>query len=241
MKQWVVLDKKKHRNVRLLKSDLSHSKNLHVCSILLTEFTPVAHACPIIFAKSKDSGKLESSALLGVKPGENLFWQEGQWQGEYVPESVRNYPFCLKYKQNDFSSAYICIESSLLSAGKCTSPSVSLFEVDGKASKDLLEIQRRLKKSHFNRMQVWKFIDILQKFNLLEEKIINIDLADGLKHKFTGVYCISESRLQKLEAEKFLKLRELGYLPFIYSHLFSLQKASALSALYQKYKVKVLH
>ncbi|WP_444934700.1 SapC family protein [Microbulbifer sp. JTAC008] len=235
------MDKKKHRNCKLIKSDLSHSKNSHICPILLPEFIPVARACPIIFARSKETGKLESCGLLGVTPGENLFWQEGQWQGDYIPASIRSYPFYLKYKEGDSSNAFVCVESSLLSEDGNSSLGVRLFEENGNPSGHLLEAQRRLEDIHLKKTQVWKFVAILQRNNLLVEKEINIDLPGDVKHKLTGVYCISEKRLGELDSAAFLELRESGCLPFIYAHLFSLQKSTALSALHKKFHAKILH
>ncbi|WP_444918825.1 SapC family protein [Microbulbifer sp. JMSA003] len=241
MRQLVILDKKKHRNCKLIKSDLSHSKSLHVCPILLPEFIPVARACPIIFTRSKETGKLESCALLGVTPGENLFWQEDQWLGEYIPTTIRTYPFYLKYKQSDSSSAYICVESSLLTANENSSQAIRLFEENGKPSSYLLEAQRRLENIHLQKIRVTNFVALLTRFKLLVENQINVDLPGEVKHKLTGVYCISEERLGELDSRAFLELRESGCLPFIYAHLFSLQQTSALSELHKRYHAKIIH
>ncbi|WHI44530.1 SapC family protein [Microbulbifer sp. JMSA004] len=241
MRQLVVLDKKKHRNYRLLKHDLSHSKNLHICPILLSEFISVSRTSPIIFTKSKETGKLESCALLGVTPGENLFWQEGRWQGDYIPVSIRSHPFYLRYKKDDLSNAYVCVESSLLCASKDSSQGVALFEHNGEPSKHLLAAQRELENIHLKKLQTWKFVESLQKFDLLKEQEINIDLPGETKHKLKGVYCISEDKVRKLGATEFLKLRDIGCLPFIYAHLFSLLQSSNLRALHKKNYSKVLH
>ncbi|WP_157953854.1 SapC family protein [Microbulbifer sp. A4B17] len=241
MRQLVVLDTKKHRNCQLLKNDLSHSKDLHICLIFLPEFLHIARTCPIIFTRSKETGKLESCALLGVNPGKNLFWQEGQWQGDYIPVSVRSYPFYLKYNQDDFSSAYVCVDSSQLFVGENGSQGINLFEHNGEPSKYLLEAQRRLEDIHLQKLEIWKFVGLLQQLNLLQEQEINIDLPGGVKHKFKGVYCVSEERLAKLKSKDFLRLRDSGYLPFIYAHLFSLQQSKTLSALHKKNHSKIIH
>ncbi|WP_444929356.1 SapC family protein [Microbulbifer sp. SSSA002] len=241
MRQLTILDKKKHRSCRLLEFDLSHSKNLHICPIVLPEFAAIARACPIIFTKSKETGKLGSCALLGVKPGENLFWQQGQWQSDYIPLAIRSYPFGLKYRQGDLSSAYVCVESSLLSVGDSASQGKNLFERNGQPSKYLLDNQRRLETIHLQKLQAWKFVEFLQQLNLLVEKEINIDLPGGVKHKFRGVYCVSEEKLGKLGDADFLKLRDTGCLPFIYAHLFSLRQSENLSVLHKKNHAKTLH
>ncbi|MCO1332935.1 SapC family protein [Microbulbifer sp. OS29] len=241
MKKLVILDKKRHRKYQVLKADISHSHDLHICTVSLAEFNPLARACPIIFTASKETGRLESCALLGVKPGQNLFWQNGEWQGDYIPSAIRNHPFYLRYKPGDFTSAYVCVDTSQLLLGEGRAEGVDLFDDKGEPSQYLLETQHRLKVMHARRLQDWEFVSCLQKLGLLQEKVILVDLPGNTKHKLKGAFCISEERLGKLAQAEFLSLRNKGYLPYIYAHLFSLQQSSKLSALHKSNQTQILH
>jgi len=241
MKQIVVLDKNKHRWHSFEAGKLSYSENQHICQVYPAEFHAVARDCPIVFAKSKDGERLESCAMLGIKPGKNLFWQEGKWQGNYIPATLRAHPFYLRYRDDDPNSAVVCIDSSALSPAEPSGSGHKLFNESGEPSQHLAGATDLLQKIHQQKMQGRELILCLIEMDLLQEQVVLVDLPGNTKHQLTGVFCISEKRLNELNERDFLTLRKCGYLAYIYAHIFSLKQSGNLSHLFNKYHARSLH
>ncbi|MFA0810274.1 SapC family protein [Microbulbifer epialgicus] len=241
MKQFVVLDKNKHRRHSVVVGDISHSDNRHLCPVYPTEFHAVARDCPIVFARSKDGEPLESCAMLGIKPGKNLFWREGKWQGEYIPATLRAYPFYLYCKDSSPSNAIVCVDPSALSLTAVNGVGYKLFEKNGDPSQRLVEARSLLEKIYQQKIQSREFVRHLMQMELLQEQVVLVDLPHNTKHQLTGVFCVSEKRLDALSRSDFLVLRERGYLSIIYAHIFSLRQSGNLSQLFKKYHARSLH
>ncbi|WP_026305104.1 SapC family protein [Microbulbifer sp. VTAC004] len=236
----IILDKNKHHRHSVLVGDISHSDKRHVCPVYPGEFHTVAQDCPVVFAKSDDGQALESCAMLGIKPGKNLFWQEGKWQGTYIPAVLRAHPFYLHYQDVDSKSAVICIDSSALSA-EAGETAHKLFEENGEPTQHLAGARNLLYKIHQQKLQGKEFIRCLTELDLLQEQVVLVDLPGNTKHHLTGVFCVSEKRLNELDERDFLTLRKRGYLAYIYAHIFSLKQSVNLSGLFKKYHARSLH
>src|SRR5689334_16161317 len=79
---------------------LRHS---HALPITFAEMPQVARDYPIVFIKPADGAALRAIALLGLKPGENLFVDaRGRWRDDvYRPAYLRRYPFCMASVRRD--------------------------------------------------------------------------------------------------------------------------------------------
>ncbi|GAB2890181.1 hypothetical protein GCM10027180_20280 [Microbulbifer echini] len=241
MNQIVALDKNKHRRHNILTGDLSRSETHHVCQVYVSEFSVLAGECPIIFLKSKDGDALESCALLGITPGKNLFWQEGKWQGAYIPATLRAYPFYLHYKDSIGINPIICIDASSISLNDFSGVGQRLFNDSGDATPTLLEASNLLRGIHQQKIQSREFIRCLTEMDLFQEQVVTVDLPANTKHNLTGVFCVTKERISELSNSDFLCLREKGYLTAIYAHMFSLHQSGNLSQLFKKYQARVLH
>ncbi|WP_226643371.1 SapC family protein [Microbulbifer variabilis] len=241
MNQIVALDRNKHRKYNVLTGDISHSETRHVCQIYLSEFSALAGECPIVFLKSKDEDSLDSCALLGIKPGQNLFWQQGKWQGNYIPANMRAYPFYLLYKDMATTGPVVCVDSSSLSLGNFDGDGKRLFDDEGEATKALSEVKNLLSGIHQQKIKSKEFIHCLTEMGLVQEQVVVVDLPGNTKHRLTGVFCVTVERLNALSDSDFLRLKERGYLAAIYAHIISLQQSANLSRLFKRYHAKLLH
>ncbi|WP_444920777.1 SapC family protein [Microbulbifer sp. CnH-101-G] len=241
MSQIVALDRNKHRKYNVLTGDISHSETRHVCQVYLSEFSMLAGQCPIIFLKSKGENSLDSCALLGIKPGQNLFWQLGKWQGNYIPATLRAYPFYLHYKNIASTSPVICVDSSSLSLGNFDGEGKRLFDDEGEVTKTFSQVSNLLSGIHQQKIKNKEFIHCLTEMELFQEQVVVVDLPGNTKHRLTGVFCVTAERLNALTDRDFLRLKELGYLSAIYAHMLSLEQSANLSRLFKRYHAKLLH
>lgn len=94
MTNLVALDNKNHLTTRIDpdKAEL-HGTDLHLLPVVVSEFMQVALQYPIVITKNGDTGRFVFAAMLGFEAGENLFWQDGRWQGIYLPLQIRRQPF----------------------------------------------------------------------------------------------------------------------------------------------------
>lgn len=94
MASLVAVDNKKHLNTKVdLTKVEHHGANLSLIPVVLAEFIHLAVQYPIVLTKNGDTGQFVFSAMLGFEENENLFWQQAQWQGLYVPLQIRRQPF----------------------------------------------------------------------------------------------------------------------------------------------------
>ncbi|USD21827.1 SapC family protein [Microbulbifer variabilis] len=242
MKQIIVaLNSNKHRRHSVLAGDISHSETRHICQVYLPEFTALAGECPIIFLKSQEENALESCALLGIKPGQNLFIQQDKWLGGYIPATLRAYPFYLHYKDQLETNPIICVDSSSLSLGSLDGNRSRLFDDEGQATNALLQARNLLNGIHQQKSNNKEFIRCLTEMELFQEQVVVVDLPGNTKHRLTGVFCVTSERMNALDDNDFLRLKERGYLAPIYAHMLSLHQSTNLSRLFKKYQARLLH
>lgn len=235
------LDKNRHRNFSVRQNSLAHTANLHTCAALLGEYSDLASEYPIVFVRTENGDGLRSVALLGVKPGQNLFWQKSQWQGRYLPLAVRAQPFAAVGVPGSDDRIAICIdESSPLSIadGRRGEP---LFDRGGAQTEYLGNVSRFLAQIYRQEALSRIFVGHLEEKDLLEEQVMLVNLPGGVDHRLTGVFRINESALNKLPDRDFVDLRKKGYLPAIYAQIQSLRQVHNLSRLHAQMHRENVH
>lgn len=96
MANLVAVDNKNHKHIKINNTLAeTHGKNLHLIPAIVAEFTNLAVQYPILLTKNGDTGQFVCAAMLGFESGENLFWQNEQWQGIYLPLQIQRQPFLL--------------------------------------------------------------------------------------------------------------------------------------------------
>lgn len=241
MSKMVALDKNRHRNYRIEQGDLGHSAGQQSCPALMGEFAQLAAEYPIVFVRSGDGDELRSIAMLGIKPGKNLFWQNNQWQGAYVPAALRAHPFATAGIGGQGDQFAICLDESssrVMSSGVAGEP---LFDNKGEQTEYLANISCFLAELRTQVSLSNDFVRYLNENALLEEQVVLVNLPGGVDHRLTGVFRVSEKALNGLSDGDFLALRKRGYLPAIYTHLNSLRQVNNLSRLYSQLRKEGLH
>ena len=228
------IEKAKHKNTRIKASALKHAAESHFCPANAHEFPQLAGEFPIVFVKNSETGSFHAVAVMGLKSGENLFLQNDQWQANYIPATLRAYPFLLAKVSEDSEQMAICLDGNsdlVVDGGDAGNP---LFNEDGSDSEFFTNISDFLTKLVAHGNFTNDFSQYLADKDLLIEQAIQIKQGDGKEHSVTGVFRIDETKLNALSNEDFIELREKNYLPAIYAHLASLIQVKNLGRLNSK-------
>jgi hypothetical protein len=220
------LFREKHAALKISrKKAFAHIESQHIVPLVVQEFIRVAAELPIVFVKNTETGTFESVAMLSLAPGENLMVQDGEWQGNYVPRVLHNYPLTLMEDgQNAEQLLVALIESSPMVN---TEEGFALFNEDGTES-DFLKARTTSLGENVQYAQMTKaFNKILADMELLVPQSLSMTI-EGKPREITGIYIVDEKKLHDLADEQFLDLRKKGLLPAIYAHLTSLQQVQRL-------------
>lgn len=233
--QIVALDKQKHKNTRV-KSDDAYilTRDQHLLPLQVHEFTAAALSYPIVFIKEAESNTFRSVAMMGLEPGENLFYTSTEWNS-YIPLAARTTPFALIPKQNETDHFTVCIDMGSPLVNELNGE--KLFDEAG-AESDYLIKKKNLMSTLVNHIPITaSFINYLMQRELLSSisLTINIDNDARGSYSLNGIYAVDSQKFNELNDSAFIELRKRGYLPPIYAHLLSL---GSISTLAQKKKIK---
>ncbi|HOO52225.1 MAG TPA: SapC family protein [Alphaproteobacteria bacterium] len=226
------LDAAKHKTLALKPGfGLSFTKQVNAVPITMIEMPQICHHYPIAFSPDQNATPV---AILGLRDNENLFLDEdGEWEPmTYIPSYIRRYPFIFSENpKNDQLVLCVDIDSAIVEEDG----EQRFFTDDGTAtalSKNALEF---CKSYHAAAHQTTELGKALVEADLLVERTAEIMAPNGKKINFSGFRIIDEQKLMALDDKKFLELRQKGFLPFIYAHLFSGAQWQKLSALLAKH------
>lgn len=201
----------------------------HALPISVAEMPQVARDYPIVFIRPNDGDQLRVVALLGLRPGENLFVDaEGKWRGDvYRPAYLRRYPFCMASVHRDGEASgerVVCVESSAIDAER----GQPVTDEAGTALPWWQETTHFLTEFEADLLRTEKVLDVIEKNGLLEPFSAQAVSRTSEVMNLTGMYRISEVELGKLKADTLRMLISKGVMGRIYAHLFSLDRFARL-------------
>ena len=214
---YIPLNKDKHSALKInLKHNFEFAHTTHLSAVTIREFAQIASCMPLAFITDPQSGNYHAVAMLGLDAGQNLYVQDGKWQGHAVPMNIQRFPLDIR-PDGDKLGVYVDENSDLL-----TDDGEPLFTESGEPTEFLKHRQQLLADLANSAMATQKFIDKLKELDLLDELNLIVHYADGQQRNVTGVTSISEVRLNQLDDDKFLDLKQSGFLGAIYAMLLSL-------------------
>lgn len=221
------LFREKHAHLKIsTKKPFAHVEKQHIVPVVVHEFIRVGAELPIVFIKSNDTGTFEAVAMLALSSGDNLMVQDGEWQGNYVPRVLRNYPLAL-IESNETSEPQLLVAVIESSPMVNTEEGFALFNEDGTDS-DFLKARTNALGEAIQQAQMTKmFVKELVEMDLLISQTLSMTL-EGKPREINGIYIVNEKKLHELSDEQFIELRKKGLLPGIYAHLMSLQQVQRL-------------
>ena len=207
--------------VKRLDAPFKFAKAGHAIPLTVGEFPLAAVTGPIIFVGDE---KLPL-AVMGLNSGDNMFVNDdGLFEpGVYVPAYVRRYPFVFA---NDDSNQQmvLCVdrEADFVVEGG----DLPFFE-NGQPSEYTKACMEFCNNFEVERQRTMSFVELIKDLDLFELKTANFtptnaDGSAGQPQKIAEYFGVSEEKLNKLPADKYIELRDNGALAQIYAHLLSL-------------------
>lgn len=216
-----VLNPEKHGSLRVLETnDYSYARGEVVAPFVYDEMADIAREYPIVFPAGEN---VLPAALMGLEAGQNAYvGEDGRWLGSYIPATIRRYPFIFGdtgESQGDKQRYVVMFDADaphfkdpnghavFTAGGKLTDHTKRRMEL-------LEEIQKKLPATR-------RLVEIIEEAGLLAERVIRIRKPGGQERRIQGLRVIDEKALNRMEGAAFLKLRDSGVLPLVYSQLLS--------------------
>lgn len=222
MANFTALSPEQHAAVRVSEQQaLSFAATQHLVNLRVTELAQLACDVPVFISKTP-YGEWALSALCSVRPGSNLWVEQGRWQATYVPACLQTYPLCaLPGSERGPVSLGIFTEASQQEQG------TALFDGGKQATAELLRRQKLVEQDLQNEFLTYTFLQQLATLQLVQP--ITLLLQSELdEQQIVGLYTINEDRLAQLTAEQLQHLQRQGMLLPIYALLSSLLQLNAL-------------
>ncbi|MCO4811390.1 MAG: SapC family protein [Gammaproteobacteria bacterium] len=224
MSQYEVLNKEKHRQLRI-KTGYGAALGDAVMYAMTypTEFRDIQSCYPILFTKDPNTGGFFAAAVLGFEPDQNLFLQDNSWDASYVPAVLQRQPFLIATGgEGDNESPVVSLDLDHPRVSQ--DEGEALFDAEGGATEFLNQKIALLDKLHRGLQHSRGFIDTLLKHELLEQITLDIAFNDGRKESVQGFYCIAEERLYQLKGDVLESLNQAGYLQPVFMAVASLSR-----------------
>ncbi|MEL6831115.1 MAG: SapC family protein [Pseudomonadota bacterium] len=208
--------------VKVVDKPFEFLRSAHAVPVTVTEFGMLATSYPIIFVGEDRS----PVAVMGLRPSENLFVTDsGRVDSDfYIPAFVRRYPFVFA---NDPQSdrLLLCVDRE---APMVTNQPETPFFENGQPTEFTENAVDFCKEFERQRRSTLEFLDIIKRFDLLEEKSATFQPRDaqgretGEVQKLADYMAIDEQKLNGLTDAQIVELRQAGALGAIYAHILSL-------------------
>ena len=113
----VPLDREAHKNLKLdtVQPVVSRVADQNSVFLAAVEFADACKEFPVVFVRAGEPGPdgkqpIAPLAVLGLKPGSNLFVEGDKWTANYVPAYVRRYPFAMARLDGNANNLAVCFD-----------------------------------------------------------------------------------------------------------------------------------
>jgi hypothetical protein len=211
------LDRTAHADLKLKPADdLSMTSGLLLAPLVSAEFFTASREYPIVFVRDAQKN-LIAVAVLGTPNGKNLFLdKQDQWQANYIPAYVRNYPFAFARTAPETLTVCFDTECTLLN----TDEGEPLFAA-GEPTPMLQQAMANMNEYEGHAQFTLGFAKRLEEAGLLIEADARADLQ-GQSLSVQGFQIVDEQRLRALPEATVKQWFASGELGLIYAHLISL-------------------
>ncbi|MDX1506685.1 MAG: SapC family protein [Woeseiaceae bacterium] len=224
MSQYEVLDKEKHRQLRVRTGyAVALGDAVMFAMTYPMEFRDIQSCYPILFTKDPNTGGFFAAAVFGFERDQNLFLRDDGWDAPYVPALVQRQPFLIATR-GDADDRPPVVSLDLDHPRISEDEGEALFDDGGEPTTFLRQKIELLDKLHRGLQHGVGFIDTLLKHELLEQVTLDIAFSDGEKKSLQGFYCIAEERLYQLQGDVLESLNQAGYLQPVFMAVASLSR-----------------
>lgn len=232
MAHLVAVDPQVHKNCYVYPQQAeSAAAELQLIPVVPAEVAHVACQMPVVLTKNEDTGQFVLAALTGFEPKQNLFWQDGRWQGLYLPLQLQRQPFFLG--KNDEQGADYCVCLDMQNPAVAQGAAVpegaqALFSTSGADTEYYQHIKQVLASILQGEAQVKLLMELLQRMALIQPMSLEITFADNSSTRLKGLYTIDQQKLAALSPEHLVLLHQKGLLAVVYNLLSSVSQIYAL-------------
>ncbi len=223
----IALNNQEHKQLRVRTTgSFEYLANAHMLPLVVQECGLAGSEYPVVFVKKEQDGEFQLVAIFGLTPGENLFVNDGQWNGLYLPAIIQNSPFKLIPDPGNPDNLMMGLDtdSDLVQE----SDGEALFDDAGNET-DFLKNRKELLGRYFHDNRLTReFCATVVKLDLLVARDLKVRVG-GQEINIAGLHIIDEAKLGELPDDQFNELRQRGFLPAIYAHLVSLNQVQRLA------------
>lgn len=229
-KNLVVLDKEKHKNLKMTKTeDFSFAKETPFIPVVAQEVALVGASFPVVFSTNEESSLIGLVSLGGSSLAIN---EKGEWREKYVPSFLKKYPFALVATKENPEQKVILIdeESSLLSKSK----GKQLFKKSGEQTEILTNSIKNLTDYENQNIITKNVVKLIAESGILEDKEISVGEGEEKKVLVNGFKVVNREKLNKLSDDILADWVRKGIITLIDAHLKSLANIQSLFNLAQQ-------
>jgi len=224
MGQYEILNKEKHRNLRI---KTGHGEALGDAVMYVTtypmEFRQIQSCYPVLFTKDANTGVFFPVALMGLEAGQNLFLQDTGWDAAYVPAVIQRQPFLIATGPEEHKQSPV-VSLDLDHPRVSQHEGEALFDAEGGSTEFLNQKIALMDELHRGMQHGSGFVDTLLQHDLLEQITLDIAFNDGSKSSLQGFYSIAEEQLYQLKGDVLESLNTAGYLQPVFMAVASLSR-----------------
>ena len=218
------IDKSRHARLKVLPNpDYAHAKDANLVPVTIAELGVSCGNYPVVFIQNPDR-TMRPMALLGLHPGENVYYGKDKWESTYVPRMVHCHPFVIAFDDrlgDDSMVVTACLDKNsafLATEGEGT----ALFTETGEDTQFLTVANQMLLEIYESEKATGEFMRQLDALGLISPIELAVKPQDAEARRLTGMFAIDENKLRALDTEQLKILQTQGYLPACYMLLSSM-------------------
>jgi len=232
----VPLDREAHKNLKLdtVQPVVSRVADQNSVFLAAVEFADACKEFPVVFVRAGEPGPdgkqpIAPLAVLGLKPGSNLFVEGDKWTANYVPAYVRRYPFAMARLDGNANNLAVCFDRKWTAFNDETGE--ALFK-DGQPTEFLENARGFLENFEQEAERTRLICNLLSELDLLQDMRFEASLPNGEKLDVEGFLALDEKKYSELPDAKVLELHRNGLIALIEMHRLSMGNMNRLAARY---------
>lgn len=204
----------------------SAGAELQLIPVVPAEVAHIACQMPVLLTKNELTGQFVLAAMTGFEPKQNLFWQDGRWQGLYLPLQLQRQPFFLGKNEDTGADYAVCLDMQNPAVGQGAVPkgAQALFSSTGQDTEYYRNAKQVLASILQGEAQVQQLTELLLSMALIQPLSLDITFSDKSSTRLTGLYSIDQQKLATLDPAHLVLLHQQGLLAVVYTMLSSMSQ-----------------
>ncbi|MBV5292215.1 MAG: SapC family protein [Curvibacter lanceolatus] len=203
-----------------------YAAGLNIIPVVAAELSKAVAHLPLAFVEF--GGRWQLMAVTSLIPNTNLLvGPQGQWLGQYIPASMRGYPFALARPQGTDHLVMCTTEEGdhIVEAGQ----GAPFFDASGQPSAETQRAMNFLVEYDSSKVQTWRAIDALVAAKLLVPWELTSS-HNGVVTPVEGLYRLDDVRFGALPPKTLASLHAEGAAMVAYAQYFSREQFGRLQA-----------